>query len=66
VFYQPQSYTSLLLASQMSALKSQLAASEHLVSEQQRREAEARAEINMLTSAMAALKQQQIEVRVGL
>ncbi len=50
----------------MSALKSQLAASEHLVSEQQRREAEARAEINMLTSAMAALKQQQIEVRVGL
>ena len=43
-------------------LKAKLASAEQLLSDQQRREGEARAEINMLTTSMASQQQQHHQV----
>ena len=50
------------LAFQVDVLKVKLASAEQLISDQQRREGEARAEINMLTSSMASQQQQHHQV----
>ena len=53
----------LAISSQTEALKSKLASAEQQVADLQRREVEARAEINMLTSSMSSQQQHHHQVR---